>query len=73
MADDARLVNGLLKVLTAPFYIPIDIGKGLFQLPFGPIGGALTGVYRTTASLIGGVVDMAVGGAPYAKYGLFFI
>lgn len=73
--DTNRFVNGFAKVISAPFYTPIEIVRQTFSQypPFGTIGGALSGVTKTVFTLVGGLFDMAGAVTPYAKYALPFI
>ena len=68
-SDTSRFVQGFGKILVAPFYTPSEVlAKTFTQFPFGVVNGALTGVYKTTTTLMSGIWDMAGAAAPYAKY-----
>jgi len=72
-SDTSRFIQGFGKILSAPFYLPSEVlTKTFTQFPFGVVGGALTGTYRTTTTLMGGLWDMAGAAAPYAKYAFPF-
>ena len=71
-SDTARFVQGFSKIITAPFYAPVGVLKGIFT-PFPPVGvisGALAGTYQTVTGLMSGLWDIAGAAAPYAKYAL---
>lgn len=74
-SDTSRFVQGFTKVVTAPFYAPVEIiQKSFTQVPpIGTINGAITGVYHTVATLMSGLFDMAGAAAPYAKYAFPFL
>ena len=73
-SDTSRFVQGIGKIFAAPFYLPSEVlGKTFNEFPFGAVHGAVTGTYRTTMSLMGGVWDMAGAAAPYAKYAFPFL
>ena len=73
-ADDgeniAYAARGAGKIFGSLFAIPKamlqDSGHVLF--PFGLVTGAVRGTVQTVTGVVGGVVDVARGGAPYAKY-----
>lgn len=68
--DAAYIVRGGARILGSAFAIPKamiqDSGRILF--PFGIVTGALRGTVQTVGGIVGGAVDIARGGAPYAKY-----
>ena len=71
MAEDiSYAARGAGKIVGGVFAIPKamlqDSGRVLF--PFGLITGAVRGTVQTVTGVVGGVVDVARGGAPYAKY-----
>ena len=74
-SDTSRFVQGFTEVLTAPFYLPMDVLQKTFSQfpPVGAVEGALTGTYRTVTTLMKGLFDMAGAAAPYAKYAFPFI
>ncbi len=68
--DIAYATRGASKIVGGVFAIPKamlqDSGRVFF--PFGLITGAVRGTVQTVTGVVGGVVDVARGGAPYAKY-----
>lgn len=68
--DVAYAARGAGKIFGSLFAIPKamlqDSGRVLF--PFGLVTGAVRGTFQTVTGVVGGVVDVARGGAPYAKY-----
>lgn len=71
MAEDiSYAARGASKIVGGMFAIPKamlqDSGRVIF--PFGLVTGALRGTFQTVTGVVGGVVDVARGGAPYAKY-----
>ena len=68
--DMSYAARGASKIVGGVFAIPKamiqDSGRVLF--PFGLVTGALRGTVQTVTGVLGGVVDVARGGAPYAKY-----
>ncbi len=68
--DISYAARGAGKIVGGVFAIPKamlqDSGRVLF--PFGLVTGALRGTVQTVTGVVGGVVDVARGGAPYAKY-----
>lgn len=69
-ANPAMILRGVAKTVSAVFQIPaamiVDSSRAVF--PFGLISGAIRGTFRTVGGVFSGAVDMARGGAPYAKY-----
>jgi len=68
--DISYAARGAGKIVGGMFAIPKamiqDSGRVLF--PFGLVTGAIRGTFQTVTGVVGGVVDVARGGAPYAKY-----
>jgi len=68
--DVSYAARGAGKILGGVFAIPKamlqDSGRVMF--PFGLITGAVRGTVQTVTGVVGGVADVARGGAPYAKY-----
>ncbi len=68
--DISYAARGASKLVGSVFAIPKamlqDSGRVMF--PFGLITGAIRGTVQTVTGVVGGVVDVARGGAPYAKY-----
>ena len=68
--DISYAARGTGKIVGGVFAIPKammqDSGRILF--PFGIVTGAIRGTVQTVTGVVGGVVDVARGGAPYAKY-----
>ena len=66
----AYAARGASKIFGSLFAIPKamlqDSGRVLF--PFGLVTGAVRGTAQTVGGVVSGVVDVARGGAPYAKY-----
>jgi hypothetical protein len=68
--DISYAARGAGKIVGSVFAIPKamlqDSGRVLF--PFGLVTGAVRGTVQTVTGVVSGVVDVARGGAPYAKY-----
>ena len=68
--DLSYAARGAGKIVGGVFAIPKamlqDSGRVMF--PFGLVTGAIRGTVQTVTGVVGGVVDVARGGAPYAKY-----
>ena len=68
--DISYAARGAGKIVGGVFAIPKamlqDSGRVLF--PFGLITGAVRGTVQTVTGVVGGALDVARGGAPYAKY-----
>jgi hypothetical protein len=68
--DISYAARGAGKIVGGVFAIPKamvqDTGRIMF--PFGLVTGAIRGTFQTVTGVVGGVVDVARGGAPYAKY-----
>ena len=68
--DISYAARGAGKIMGGVFAVPKamlqDSGRVLF--PFGLVTGAIRGTVQTVTGVVGGVVDVARGGAPYAKY-----
>ena len=68
--DASYIARGAGRLLGSVFAIPTamlqDSGRVLF--PFGLITGAVRGTVQMVGGIVGGVVDVAQGSAPYAKY-----
>ncbi len=68
--DIAYATRGAGKIVGSMFAIPKamfqDSGRVMF--PFGLVTGAIRGTVQTVTGVVSGVVDVARGGAPYAKY-----
>jgi hypothetical protein len=68
--DISYAMRGTGKIVGGVFAIPKamlqDSGRVMF--PFGLVTGAIRGTFQTVTGVVGGVVDVARGGAPYAKY-----
>jgi hypothetical protein len=68
--DISYATRGVSKIVGGAFAIPKamfqDSGRVLF--PFGLVTGAIRGTFQTVTGVVGGVADVARGGAPYAKY-----
>ena len=72
-SDTSRFMQGFGKVISAPFYLPIQVVQKTFTQwpPFGTISGAVGGTVQTVTTLMSGLWDIAGAAAPYAKYALF--
>lgn len=70
--DSNRFAYGAMKILAAPFQLPMYMLKGTMTGPplLGTIGGTLGGTFKVVADLTGGLFDMAAAASPYAKYAL---
>lgn len=68
--DVSYAARGAGKIVGGVFAIPKamlqDSGRVMF--PFGLVTGAVRGTVQTVTGVVSGVVDVARGGAPYAKY-----
>ena len=68
--DISYAARGAGKIVGGVFAIPKamlrDTGRVMF--PFGLVTGAIRGTFQTVTGVVSGVVDVARGGAPYAKY-----
>lgn len=68
--DISYAARGAGKILGGVFAIPKamlqDSGRVMF--PFGLVTGAIRGTFQTVGGVVSGAVDLARGGAPYAKY-----
>lgn len=68
--DASYIMRGAGKVFGSVFAIP----KAMLQdsthmmFPFGIVTGAVRGTVNMVGDVVGGVVDVARGSAPYAKY-----
>lgn len=66
----AYAARGAGKIFGSMFAIPkamLQDSRRVF-FPFGLVTGAVRGTVQTVTGVIGGTVDVARGGAPYAKY-----
>ena len=74
-ARDGYLVRGVGKTLFSVVEIPKSIVEDSKKMvfPVGIVTGTVKGAFRTVVGTLGGVLDMAYGAMPYAKYALFFI
>ena len=68
--DVAYASRGAGKILGGVFAIPKAMlqDSGRMMFPFGLVTGAVRGTVQTVTGVVGGVTDVARGGAPYAKY-----
>ncbi|OGX12439.1 MAG: hypothetical protein A2351_05310 [Omnitrophica bacterium RIFOXYB12_FULL_50_7] len=68
--DISYAARGTSKIVGGVFAIPKamlqDSGRVMF--PFGLVTGAIRGTVQTVTGVVGGAMDVARGGAPYAKY-----
>jgi hypothetical protein len=68
--DVSYAARGASKLVGSMFAIPKamiqDTGRVMF--PFGLVTGAVRGTFQTVTGVVSGAVDLARGGAPYAKY-----
>jgi len=68
--DVSYAARGASKLVGSMFAIPKamiqDTGRVMF--PFGLVTGAVRGTFQTITGVVSGAVDLARGGAPYAKY-----
>lgn len=68
--DISYAARGASKLVGSVFAIPKamlqDSGRVMF--PFGLVTGAIRGTCQTVGGVVSGAVDLARGGAPYAKY-----
>ncbi len=66
----AYIQRGVGRILGSTLAIPTAMVQDsrCVMFPFGIVTGALRGTVRMVGSIVGGVVDVARGGAPYAKY-----
>jgi hypothetical protein len=71
MGEDIGYASrGAGKIVGSVFAIPKAMlqDSGRMMFPFGLVTGAVRGTVQTVTGVVGGVVDVARGGAPYAKY-----
>ena len=68
--DISYATRGAGKIVGSVFAIPKAMfqDSGRMMFPFGLVTGAVRGTVQTVTGVVGGVVDVARGGAPYAKY-----
>ncbi|MSR77993.1 MAG: hypothetical protein EXS63_07210 [Candidatus Omnitrophica bacterium] len=71
--DVSLMLRGATKIVGSAFQVPANmLGDSMkVMFPFGLLTGAVKGTAKTVAGTLGGVVDIARGGAPYAKYLIF--
>ena len=64
------LLRGAAKTIGAPLQIPANMmaDSARVMFPFGLVTGAIKGTVKATTGLVSGAIDLARGGAPYAKY-----
>jgi hypothetical protein len=74
-ANPGLILHGLGKTLFSVVQLPTTMLQhaacGAF--PVSLVTGAVAGTYKTVAGTASGVMEMAVGAAPYAKYMVFFL
>lgn len=70
-----QFVRGFGNILTGVFQLPAQVLYQSFTKPpiVGTVYGVFTGTYLTLTQVVGGVFDMAMATAPYAKYALVAI
>jgi len=68
--DISYATRGAGKIVGSMFAIPKAMlqDSGHVMFPFGLVTGAVRGTIQTVTGVVSGVVDVARGGAPYAKY-----
>ncbi|MFH1800273.1 MAG: hypothetical protein ABH891_05460 [Candidatus Omnitrophota bacterium] len=68
--DIAYATRGVGKIVGSVFAIPKAMfqDSGRIMFPLGLVTGAVRGTVQTVTGVVGGVVDVARGSAPYAKY-----
>lgn len=66
----AYAVNGTTQIVGSVFAIPKAVVQDTMTVPFpfGIVTGALRGTVQMVGGLLGGVMNVARGTAPYAKY-----
>ncbi|HQB12583.1 MAG TPA: hypothetical protein PLX96_06375 [Candidatus Omnitrophota bacterium] len=66
----AYIQRGAGRILGSTLAIPTAMVQDsqCIMFPFGIVTGALRGTVQMVGGIVGGVVDVARGGAPYAKY-----
>lgn len=70
--NNAYILRGVAKIMSAAFQLPGHlIQDSVKSFPFGLVTGAVNGAFQTFWSVLSGGLDIAKGGAPYAKYALF--
>lgn len=74
-ANPGLILRGVARTLGAAFEIPRAMMEDSFKsmFPLGLVTGALRGTVKTVTGLVGGGMDIAQGGAPYAKYAAFLL
>lgn len=72
---EARIIRGLARTVLSVFEIPKSIIQHSSRVifPVGILTGTVEGTMKMALGTVAGVIDMATGAAPYAKYGLLFI
>ena len=71
-ANPALIFRGVARTLFSVAQIPGGMIAGSAQsFPIGTVVGALTGTAKAVGGTLAGAVDIARGGAPYAKYLIF--
>ena len=71
--DDAALIlRGTAKTVGSVLQVPASMLADSTQVmfPFGLLTGAVKGTVRAVVGTVSGALDIARGGAPYAKYAL---
>ena len=74
-ANPGLILRGVAKTIFSAFQIPASMMQDSTRVmfPFGLITGAVRGSVKTVVGTMSGAVDLARGGAPYAKYAAFLI
>ena len=67
--NNALILRGVAKILVSAFELPRSLlANSTKAFPFGLVAGTLNGAVRTVMGTLSGGLDIARGGAPYAKY-----
>ena len=70
--DAALILRGTAKTVGSVLQVPASMLADSTQVmfPFGLLTGAVKGTVRAVVGTVSGALDIARGGAPYAKYAL---
>lgn len=67
--NNAYIMRGVARTLFSVFQLPKTMIQESVQFfPFGIVTGAVKGSLNTVLGTLGGLLDIAKGAAPYAKY-----
>lgn len=73
-ANEQLILRGTAKTLLSVFQLPgTMLQSSMDSFPLGLISGAVQGSVNAVMGTLSGVVDIARGAAPYAKYAIFLV